>query len=156
MKFNQIFAVAAIVALVTVTFNTKATSITTLGQSTNYGGNSFIENKKEILQLSQSHFVDLGFNNKKLSSCQINQHSIFTDWVNLLGRLIILVSFSCVGVMGNSVLIQRYVKLIFKDVLPVFAIVFLSLSLLGIAVIYFSSSAALTTSLNSQTNCILK
>ncbi|MEM6399573.1 MAG: hypothetical protein AAF757_04975 [Cyanobacteria bacterium P01_D01_bin.116] len=156
MKFNQIIAIVVIVTVVIVTSNTTVTPTKILGKSTSFQSTLFLEERKERLQLSQSNFVELGINSKKSSLCNINQSSTFSDWINLLGRLIILGSFSCVGVMGNSVLIQRYVKLIFKDVLPVFAIVFLSLSLLGIAVIYFSSSAALTTSLNSQTNCIFK
>jgi hypothetical protein len=93
--------------------------------------------------------------------CENKQSSIFTNWVNLLGRLIILVSFGSLRMMDNSVLIERYVKVIFQDILPVFLIVFLALSLVGIAsaiaVIYFPSSAGLTTSsLSPQNSCILK
>ncbi|MDY6896459.1 MAG: hypothetical protein SWZ49_00035 [Cyanobacteriota bacterium] len=81
------------------------------------------------------------------------------DWINLLGRLIILASFGSVGVMSNSVVIERYVKLIFKDILPIFIIVFLSLSLLSIASVIAAISFPSTFSISSnssQNTCILK
>ncbi len=164
MKFNKIVAIAIVLALVIVTSKTKtslAISTITVATSTNFQHDLFIENRTKILQASQSNFVNLRFDNNKSSLCKINQGSIFEDWVNLLGRLIIIGSFTSLGVMGNSVLIQRYVKLIFKEILPIFMIVFLLLSLLAIisasATIYVSCSAPFTTSsLSSKNSCIIK
>jgi len=165
MNFNKIVVVATVVCLIVLTSNTRAisaTNIINLGQSTNFlkNDNSFIQPKKEILQISDSNLINSKFDNKALSLCKINQRSISEDWINLLGKLIILGSFGSVGVMSNSVVIQRYVKLIFKDILPIFVIIFLSLSLLGIAsviaAISFPSSAPSTSSVSSQNNCILK
>jgi len=73
-------------------------------------------------------------------------------------------------VISNSVLIERYVKLIFKDLVSIFLIVFLSISLLGIASAisnervpeaianyYFSFSTPLnSSSVSYQTNCLIK
>ncbi len=163
MKLNKTSVVATVVALVTITINTKSTpaiSIKNLGQSTDFVNNLFIENRNGILQVSQADFIDLRFDKNKLSLCKINQRSISEDWIDLLGKLIILFSFTSVGVMGNSVLVQRYVKLVFKDILPLFLMIFLSLSLLSIASViastYVSPSAPMTASLSSQNSCILK
>ena len=151
MKINQKIAVATIVCLAVAISNTKAISAANtinLGQSTNILENysTFIQSEKQILQVSESNL----FNSK----CKIKQRSISEDWINLLGKLIILGSFSSVGVMSNSVVIQRYIQLIFKDILPVFLIIFLSFSLLGIASVIASTS--FSSSLYSQNTCIFK
>ena len=121
MKINQKIAVATIVCLTVAISNTKAISAANtinLGQSTNILENysTFIQSEKQILQVSKSNL----FNSK----CKIKQRSISEDWINLLGKLIILGSFSSVGVMSNSVVIQRYIHLIFKDILPIILIIF--------------------------------
>ena len=151
MKINQIIAAATIVCLAVAISNAKAISADNtinLGQSTNILENysTFIQSEKQILQVSESNL----FNSK----CKIKQRSISEDWINLLGKLIILGSFSSVGVMSNSVVIQRYIELIFKDILPIFLIIFLSFSLLGIASVIASTS--FSSSLNSQNTCIFK
>lgn len=153
---NKLAVVATVVALVTVTINTKATpaiSIRNIGESTVFENNL-------ILQISQPDFIDLRFEKNKLSFCKINQRSISENWIDLLGKLTIIASFTSVGVMGNSVLVQRYVKLLFKDILPLFLMIFLSLSLLSIASViastYVSPSTPMTASLSSQNSCILK
>ena len=164
MKLNKIIAVAVIFALVLIMIDIKATpatNIITVAQSTKFQDNLFAENRTGILQSSQSDLINFGFDNKKSSLCRIDKGSAFTDWVNLFGRLLILISFGYIGVKSNSDLIERYIKLIFQDVIPMFLIIFFSISLLSIAsaiaVISFSSPASLTTSsLSSQNSCILK
>lgn len=164
MRITQVVGVATVVSLVIVTSNTKvipAINITNLEQSTNFYKNSFIQHQDKILQAPNLKLVNFNFDDNKKIRCKIRKSSMSEDWINLLGKIIILGSFTSFGVMSNSVVIERYVKLIFKDILPIFLILFLSLSLLSIAsaiaAISFSSSAPLTaSSLNSQHNCILK
>lgn len=164
MKCKKILGIATVVALVIVTRNTQAIpAINTMNLSpyTNFFNHSFINNKKEILQTSNLDFDDFIFDTKKVSLCKKNQGSMPENWINLLGRLIIIGSFGSLGVMSNSVVIERYIKLIFKDILPVFLIIFISISLLGIAsaiaLTTFTSSAPLTaSSLSSQNSCIFK
>jgi hypothetical protein len=164
MKFTQIVGVATVVSLVIFTSNTKAIpAINTinLGQSTNFYKNSFIQHQDKILQVSNLNFVNSNFDDNQKFKCKISKSSMPENWINLLGRLIIIGSFGSVGVMSNSVAIERYVKLIFKDILPVFLIIFISISLLGIAsaiaLTSFPSSTSLTaSSISSQNSCILK
>lgn len=164
MKLNKIFVAATIACLVVIVSDAKATSTANkinLTQSNDFVNNyhAFIQPKKEKQQMSVSDFINLTFDYSKLSFCKINQRSISEDWINLLGKLIILGSFGSVAVMSNTVVIERYVKLIFKDILPIFVIIFLSLSLLGIAsaiaAVSFPSSTA-STSISSQNPCIQK
>ena len=164
MKLNKIVAVGTLSAIVIIAAEMKAkpaVSNINMGQSTNIIETLLIENSSDKLPIHLSKSIDLEITNKNSSFCKINQRSIAEDWINLLGRLIIIFSFTSFGVMGNSGLIQRYVKLIFKDVLPVFLVIFLCISLLGItsviAAISLSSPAPLTISASSsQNNCMLK
>lgn len=160
MKFNKIVAFAVMIVMlnakVTPTFSTI-----NLDRSADYLDNSFIKDRKEILQITRTDFVNFIFDTRKISLCKINQPSMSENWINLLGKLIILGSFSSLSMIGNSVLVERYIKVIFKDILPTFLIVFLSISILSIvsaiAMISFPSSAALTdSSFNDQNGCILK
>lgn len=158
MKFNQIVVVATIVCLVVAISNTKAipaANTINLIHSTktldNY--NTFIQSKKQISQTSDSDLMN--------SKYKIKRPSMTDNWINLLGSLIILESFTSLGTKSNSVVIERYIKFIFKDVLPIFIIVYLLLILFGIASLiaanYFSYSIPLTvSSVSYQNNCILK
>lgn len=158
MKFNQIVVVATIVCLVVAISNTKAipaANTINLIHSTktldNY--NTFIQSKKQISQTSDSDLMN--------SKYKIKRPSMTDNWINLLGSLIILESFTSLGTKSNSFVIERYIKFIFKDVLPIFIIVYSLLILFGIASLiaanYFSYSIPLTvSSVSYQNNCILK
>ncbi|MEM6401742.1 MAG: hypothetical protein AAF757_16165 [Cyanobacteria bacterium P01_D01_bin.116] len=162
MKFNQIVVIATIVCLVVAISNTKAipaANTINLIHSTktldNY--NTFIQSKKQTKkQISQTSDSDL-----MNSKYKIKRPSMTDNWINLLGSLIILESFTSLGTKSNSVVIERYIKFIFKDVLPIFIIVYSLLILFGIASLiaanYFSYSIPLTvSSVSYQNNCILK
>ena len=158
MKFNQIVVIATIVCLVVAISNTKAipaANTINLIHSTktldNY--NTFIQSKKQISQTSDSDLMN--------SKYKIKRPSMTDNWINLLGSLIILESFTSLGAKSNSVVIESYIKFIFKDVLPIFIIVYSLLILFGIASLiaanYFSYSIPLTvSSVSYQNNCILK
>lgn len=129
MKLNQIVTVAAIVCLLVTVSNTKAipaANTINLGQSANTleHYNTFIQSEKQTLQISKSNLINSKF--------EIKPRSMIENWINLLGKLIILVSFSYCGATRNSVVIERYIKFIFKDILPIFIIVYLLINLLGI------------------------
>ncbi|AFY56991.1 hypothetical protein Riv7116_4572 [Rivularia sp. PCC 7116] len=161
MNYRKIAVVAASLVFA-MTINTKQTFAQSTGNIVkykNYDG-FLIEDSKNIFTPLKKEYINLALD-RKSPLCQINQNSILEDWINLFCRLIILVSFGSVGVMGSSVLTERYVKLIVKDILPVFLIIFISISLLGItsaiATFNFSSLTASTSfSVSSQNSCISK
>ncbi|MBV6625506.1 MAG: hypothetical protein KI793_21700 [Rivularia sp. (in: Bacteria)] len=163
MKFNQKFVLSTVVASFIIVSNAKvlpSASADNLGQSTNFLNHSFTKDRKtinhkkelDVLNLNLSLNFNFNLDNRKNYLCQINQRSISEDWVNLLGRLIIILSFGFIGSIGNSVVIERYIKLIFHNMLPIFLVVFISISFLSLA----SVIAATSTSVSSQNSCILK
>lgn len=167
MKFTKIVGVATVVTLAIVISivisNAKATpptNIINLDYSTNFNDNYLIQYRDRILKTPSLNIANFTFDNNKTYKCKIRKRSMTENWINLLGRLIIIGSFTSFGVMSYSGVIERYIKLIFKDILPVFLIIFISISLLSVAsvviTIYFSSSTSLTTSSNSRNTCILK
>ncbi|MBV6625508.1 MAG: hypothetical protein KI793_21710 [Rivularia sp. (in: Bacteria)] len=161
MNFHKIAVFAASLVLAT-SINTKQTFAQSTGNIVKYQIHDvfLIEDSKNIFTQLNKEYMNLVLNEKS-PLCQINQNSILEDWINLFGRLIILVSFGSVGVMGGSVLTERYVKLIVKDILPVFIIIIISISLLGIvsaiATFHFSSLTTPTSFfVSSQNSCISK
>lgn len=164
MKFTKIVGVATVVTLAIVTSNAKAipaTNTINQGHSANFHDNYLIQDRDRILQAPHLNIANLTFENNKKARCKIRKLSITENWINLLGSLIILASFASYGATNNSPAMERYVKFIFKDILPIFLIVFLSLSLLGIASVIASTSLSsstplATSSINSQKTCILK
>ena len=147
-----------------ITSNAKAipaTNFEYLGNSTNVRDNYLIQDRYEILQASYLNISNsITSENNKKSTCQIRELSTTDKWINLIGSLIILVSFTSSNQTKNSAFIERYLKLIFKYVLPIFIIVYLSLTLLGIASVIASPSLSSSTLLNTDSNyrntCILK
>ncbi|MEO1431882.1 MAG: hypothetical protein AAFV71_23035 [Cyanobacteria bacterium J06633_8] len=155
MKLNQKLALASVVILAIFASNAKGIQVKiayNLGQSTNFINHSFTKDEKAVNQKNELDIFNYNFDNKKNYLCKINQRSISEDWVNLLGRLMILLSFGSIGVMGNSSVIERYIKLIFQNMLPVFLIAFISISLLSLA----SVIAATSSSVSYQNSCISK
>ncbi|BAY81160.1 hypothetical protein NIES267_06350 [Calothrix parasitica NIES-267] len=164
MKLNKIVGFAAIVTLAVITNNAEAipaTNFKHLGDSTNVRDNYLIQDRDGILQLPHLNIANsITFENNKKSSCKIRELSTTDKWINLIGSLIIFFSFTSCDTKNNSAVIERYVKFIFKDVLPIFIIVYLLLTLLGIANVIastsLSSSTLVNTSSNSRNTCILK
>ena len=164
MKLIKIVGFATIITLMIITSNAKAipaTNFEYLGNSTNVRDNYLIQDRYEILQASYLNISNsITSENNKKSTCQIRELSTTDKWINLIGSLIILVSFTSSNQTKNSAFIERYLKLIFKYVLPIFIIVYLSLTLLGIASVIASPSLSSSTLLNTDSNyrntCILK
>lgn len=161
MKFTKILGVATVVTLAIVTSNAKATPATNtinLNYSTKFHDNYLIQHRDRISKTPSLNIANFTLDDNKTYKCNIGKRSITENWINLLGSLIILVTFS--STTSNSAAIDRYVKFIFKDILPIFLIIFVSISLMGIASVIaspsLSSTALITSSPNSQNICILK
>lgn len=165
MKLKNIIVITTVVSLGILIVKPKVIPIINAihqSESTDLisNNNSFIQTQPKIHQISGYHLKNSIYDSQIEEFCKINKISTSERWTNLLGRLIILGSFTSFGVMSNSVVIERYVKLIFKDILPIFIVIVFFISLLAIVsivtTIYFSSAPSTNYSLTYQNGCNLK
>ena len=108
MNIHKIAIATTVVSLAIFTTNTKTASADKYNSAQVSNSSVIAQN---LLIQSNTDLIIAKIDHRKLSSCRINQSSMSEDWINLFGRLIILVCFSSVGVMGNSILIERYIRL---------------------------------------------
>jgi hypothetical protein len=85
-----------------------------------------------ISELTQS-------SNQYVNSCSFRQNSILTNWVNLSARLLIILSFSSLGIPGYYFSTERYIFLYRKKII-IFLSGMLLISLFSVSGVFITSS----------------
>ncbi|WP_334907154.1 hypothetical protein [Nostoc sp.] len=100
----------------------------------------------------------MGTEKDNFISCWNQERSPFTSSIDLLMRLLIIGSFSSVGIVGYPSFIERYLQIINKKLKVIYysLVLFLSLQIIsGVIVLRSSPTNSITSAISPSSNCSL-
>ncbi len=170
MRIKQKLVVAALsIAVVLQPSGESMASTLPVGQYRNqwHSGNNHLvkyayEISQEVMVMQSEGFndvlVNFGFEKGSFLTCLNHERSPFTSSIELLMRLLIIGSFSSVGIAGYSSFVERYIQIINKDLKIIYYSIFLlvSLQIIGSTIVMVSSSASpISSVIHPSSSCIL-